>query len=292
MILGVIFGLSTAFLQAMAYIFMRRSLSEFPESMAFFMNAVTGVLVWVPFALLTNGVLADVPKVLPIALLSAILSEAFVFYATAKGDSIVTGVLFSTYPLFTIFFAFFFLQEHLVFLAWAALLFVIIGTLVVSAPSRKEWLENQITHWKFHLIAWPLIAALAVGVSDVAGKSIIDQTSAGTFLIALAIAEIPVSIVFLYMQKQTLRQVGDFFKKFNEYKFAFLSGLFSTLAVLALWLAFEVLPASVASPLTAITPIFVFILGILFLKDTVSFKNTVGLLIVTLGILLLSLNGF
>jgi len=86
--------------------------------------------------------------------------------------------------------------------------------------------------------------------------------------------------------------VGEFFKKVNEYKFAFLSELFSTLAVLALWLAFEVLPASVASPLTAITPIFVFILGILFLKDTVSFKNTVGLLIVTLGILLLSLSGF
>ena len=47
----------------------------------------------------------------------------------------------------------------------------------------------------------------------------------------------------------------------------------------------------VASPLTAVTPVFVFILGILFLKEKVSAKNTLGLVVATGGILLLSLNG-
>lgn len=288
---GITLGVATALFQALAYIFMRRSLQEFPESMAFFMNAVTGVLIWIPFAMLTNGEWSDVLVVFPIALLGAVLSEAFVFYALAKGDTIITGVLFSTYPLFTIFFAFLFLQERLVAFAWIALGLVVAGTLIVSAPSRREWLENNIPHWKFHLIAWPLVAAAAVGVADVAGKGIINQTSAGTFLIALAIAEIPVSLVFLRMQKQSFAELRKFFIRFNDYKFAFLSGLMSTLAVLTLWFAFEALPVSVASPLTAITPIFVFILSILFLHERVSLKNTVGLAVVVAGVLLLSLNG-
>tara|TARA_B100000508_G_scaffold9640_1_gene6883 strand:+ start:3523 stop:4404 length:882 start_codon:yes stop_codon:yes gene_type:complete len=291
MSLGVILGLVTALFQALSYIFMRRSLQDFPESMAFMMNALTGVVIWIPFAMLTNGVWSDVLFVLPFAFLSAVLSEAFVFFATARGDTIITGVLFSTYPIFTILLAFVFLQERLLFLAWIALGLVIIGTLVVSSPSRREWLDGAVTHWKFHLIAWPLVAAIAVSISDVIGKHIIDQTSAGTFLIALALAEVPVGLIFLRMQGQSAKELKTFFSHFSDHKYAFLSGLLSTLAVLTFWLAFELLPASVASPLTAVTPIFVFVLGIAFLKEKVSLKNTIGLLIVIAGILLLSING-
>ncbi len=292
MVIGIIYGLSAAFFQGLSYIFMRRSLAEFPASMSFFMNAVTGVLIWIPFALLTNGVWSDVPSVLPYALLSAILSEALVFYALAKGDTIITGVLFATYPLFTILFAFLLLQEKLLAVAWLALVFVIIGTLIVCAPTKTEWSENKLQHWKFYLIAWPLFAAMAVGFSDVVGKYNVDQTSAGTFLIALALAEIPVSLLFLKLQKQKISQFATFFVNFREYKYAFLSGLLGTLTIIALWLSFEALPASVASPVTALSPIFVFILGVFILKERISFKNTLGLLIVTGGVLLLSLYGF
>jgi transporter family protein len=292
MTLGIIFGLFAALFQGFSYIFMRRSLAEFPASMSFFMNAVTGILIWIPFALFTNGVWADVPTVFPYALLSAILSEALVFYALAKGDTIITGVLFATYPLFTILFAFLFLQEQLLAFAWLALALVIIGTIIVSAPSKKEWLDNKLLHWKFHLIVYPLVAATAVGVSDVIGKHTVDQTSAGTFLIALALAEIPVSIVFLKLQKQRASQLKTFFTHYKDYKYAFLSGVLGTLTLIALWLAFEALPASVASPLTALSPIFVFVLGIFFLKERISVKNTAGLIIVTMGVLLLSLYGF
>lgn len=291
MSLGIVFGLTTALFQALSYIFMRRSLQDFPESMAFFMNALTGVIIWIPFAMLTNGVWSDVLYVLPFALLSAVLSEAFVFFATARGDTIITGVLFSTYPIFTIFLAFLFLHERLLFFAWIALGLVILGTLIVSSPTRRELAKEVISHWQFHLIAWPLIAAIAVSISDVIGKHIIDQTSAGTFLIALALAEVPVGIAFLRLQKQKISQLGTFFTHFSDHKYAFLSGLLSTLAVLTFWLAFELLPASIASPLTAVTPIFVFVLGITFLKEEVSFKNTLGLFIVVAGVLLLSLNG-
>jgi drug/metabolite transporter (DMT)-like permease len=114
MSIGLLFGVSTAFFQALSYTFMRRSLQEFPASVSFFMNALTGVLLWIPFALLTNGNWTEIPSVLPIALISAVLSEAFVFYATSKGDSIITGVLFSTYPIFTILFASVLLSEELV----------------------------------------------------------------------------------------------------------------------------------------------------------------------------------
>jgi uncharacterized membrane protein len=142
------------------------------------------------------------------------------------------------------------------------------------------------------LIVWPLIAATAVGFSDVIGKHTVDQYSAGTFLIALALAEIPVSLVFLKLQKQKISNLRFFFKKYKDYKFAFLSGLLGTLTIIALWFTFEALPASVASPLTALSPVFVFVLGILFLRETVTIKNFIGLTFVTIGILFLSLYGF
>ena len=93
------------------------------------------------------------------------------------------------------------------------------------------------------------------------------------------------------MQKQSIKQLKTFFSHFSDHKYAFLSGLLSTLAVLMLWLAFAILPASIASPLTAVTPIFVFILSITFLKESVTIKNTLGLIVVTIGILLLSITG-
>ena len=167
-----------------------------------------------------------------------------------------------------------FLNERLLFYAWIALALVIVGTLVVSSPSKRQWLKERTDSWKFHLIAWPLIAAIAVAVSDVVGKHIIDQTSAGTFLIALAIAEVPVGIVFLRLQKQKLSHLKTFFSHFQDHKYAFLSGLLSTLAVLTFWLSFEALPASVASPITALTPIVVFALGVAFLKEKITLKNT------------------
>lgn len=291
MILGIVFGLFTALFQALSYVFMRRSLDDFPESMAFFMNALTGVFIWIPFAMWTNGVWSDVLYVLPFALLSAVLSEAFVFFATARGDTIITGVLFSTYPVFTILLAFLFLNERLFFFIWIALGFVVLGTLIVSSPSRRELVKEKINHWQFHLIAWPLSAAVAVSISDVLGKSVIDKTSAGTFLIALAIAEVPVALIFLKMQGQKYQQLKTFFTHFSKHKYAFLSGLLSTIAVLTFWLSFEILPASIASPLTGVTPFFVVVLSILFLKEKISLKNTVGLIIVVLGILLLSVYG-
>ncbi len=292
MILGVSLGLAAAFFQALSFIFLRKSLSEFPASMAFFMNAITGFIIWIPFALFTNGVVGDVVKVLPIAILSAVLSEAFVFYALAKGESIVTGVLFSTYPLFTILFAFLLLNESLSSYVWIALMLVIVGTLIVVAPSAKQRLSTGGAYWRFHLIGWPVAAAVAVGIADIAGKTSVDLTSAGTFLIALAIVEVPISLIFLKLQNQQLSDIRHFFTKFEDYKYAFLSGLLGTLTVLALWFTFEALPASVASPITAITPIFVFILGLVFLKETVSIKNTIGLLFVTVGVICVSLMGF
>lgn len=288
---GITLGILTALFQAFAYLFLRKSLAEFPESVTFFLNAVTGVLLWIPFALLTNGVWADVWWVLPFALLSAILSEALVVFALARGDTIISGVLFSTYPVFTIVIAYILLNEHMTWWAGLAITLVVVGTLVVSAPGKSEWRKGAAQSWKFHLIAWPLVAALATGFADVAGKYAIDGASAGTFLIALAIAELPVSLIFLKIQKQSLSQFRTFWSQFNTYKYAFFSGLLSTITLITFWLTFERLPASVASPLTGVTPIFVFVFGILMFKDKVSVKNTIGLTIVIAGVLFLSVVG-
>lgn len=157
---------------------------------------------------------------------------------------------------------------------------MILGTLIVSVPekiTRKELLKKS-------FIIWPLLGALAVGFSDTLSKSIIDKTSAQSFLFALAFVQIPIALAYLRIEKQPLSQFGGIVKQFSQYKFALLGSLLNVLTVLFLWLSFQYAPASVASPITASYPGLTILLAIVFLKERVKPKDVLGFVMIILGI--------
>lgn len=278
--MGIIFGILAALGQALGYVAIKKSFKELNPSVAFFFDACFGLLLWVPFALIVGVSFDQLPTVGWIALLSALLSEAFVFYALSKGHISISGTIFATYPIFTIFFSVLLNGERLLPLHWFFVGLTIIGILLVSAPKKIE--KNALKE-KLYII-WPLLAALSVGLSDTLSKGIIDKTSAQTFLFALAFAQIPVAIGYLLLTKQSLRQVEKAVEKFASYKWAIIGSFLNIIAVLFLWLAFATTYASIASPLTAAYPAILILFAAIFLKERSTKTEFIGLILTTIGI--------
>ncbi len=277
---GILFGLLASFCVGLSLVFIKKSYEELPASISFAFQAIFGILVWIPFALFIGITFKFILLTLAIALLSAILSEAFYYYIFQKADVGITGAVFSTYPLFTIAFAFLFLGEQLPFKLFLFALVIVIGIIILSIPNKIQGIVH-----KNKAIFWGLIGAGAIGFADTISKGVIDKTSAATFLFALAIMQIPVAIIFLKQQNETVSQFLKIFSQIQKYKYAIIGAFLGTIAVLFLWLTFEVTYASIASPLTGSYPLFTLLLAYFWLKEKLSLRDWIGSLIIIAGVL-------
>lgn len=278
MTLGVIFGLLSALCTGLSLVLVKKSYQEFPPSIAFSFQALFGVLIWIPFALYTGVSFSSLFwLVIPLALLSAILSEAFYYFIFSKADVGLTTTVFSVYPIFTVGVSLLLLGERppegiLWFVG-----VIVLGIIVLSWPDKNiEKISN-----KHKAVIWGLIGAFAVGFSDALSKGIIDQTSAATFLFALAIMQVPVALAFLKHQKEPFSQ----FVNIKKYGYSMAGAFLGVIAVLLLWLAFEATYASVASPLTASFPLFTLVLAYFWLKEKLTLRDGLGVLITIVGII-------
>ena len=279
--MGIIYALLSSVLFAIGFTSLKKSYEEFPPSVAFFFDMIFGLLIWIPFSLIIGFDITDLPTVLPYALTSAILSEAFVFFVLSKGEISITGTVFASYPVYTILFALMFLGERLLPIQWLFVLITVVGTALVSLPEKTTKKEMK----KKKYILWAIAGATAVGLSDTISKGSIDQTSASAFLFALALIQVPISLTYLKLEKESPSHILKFFKNFEKYKFAILGSLFNVLGLIGLWLAFENTLVSIASPLTATYPGIMIILAVIFLKEKPRKIELFGLALITIGIL-------
>lgn len=279
--MGILFAVLAAVSQSILWVALKKSYENLAPSIAFFFDMIFGLLVWIPFALVVGVDFSRMGEILVYAVVSGILSEAFVFYVFSKGEVSYTSTIFSTYPLFTIFFSVLLNHESLLPIQWGLVGLVILGTLVVSMPekiNRKEFAKKS-------FLIWPLLGALAVGISDTLSKGIIDKTSAESFLFGLALAQIPVALGYLKYEKQVIPKLVKIRANWSTYKYAVLGSIMNVLTVLFLWLAFARAPASIASPITASYPGFVILLAITFLKEKVAKKDYVGFVLIVTSVM-------
>lgn len=277
--MGIVFGLLSALGQGVSLVVIKRSYKEFPPSVAFAFQALFGLMLWIPFALIHGITFSYFWLVLALALVSAILGEAFWYYIFSKASVGLTGAIFSTYPTFTILFSLIILSERPTLTLWPFLLITIIGVIILSLPDK---LGDKIDKKK--ALFWGLLGAIAVGLTDTLSKGIIDKTSAATFLFGLALMQVPVAAGFLLTQKQSLKQFTEVFRHFDKYVYSIVGAFIGVVAVLFFWLTFEATYASVASPLTATYPAFTALLAYLYLKERISRRSAVGIGIITAGV--------
>ncbi len=283
---GIISAIYSSFFLGLGEASLKKSYKEFEPSVAFFLDSLLGLVIWIPVALYFGVNLNHFWEVLGFAALSAILSEALYFYALSKGQLSVTTILIGSYPIYTIIFSYFINGERLTQQQFIFIAMVIAGTLFSYLPSKFTFAELK----KTGAIFWPVIAAIGIGLSDTLSKGVIDRTADFTFLFALALVQIPVALVYLRIEKQSpVKSLIGAFKESEKYKHAIIGSLFAVIGTGLLWVSFSQTLASIASPITATSGVIVVLLAIIFMDEKITVKNVVAMLLVFIGIMGISL---
>lgn len=158
-----------------------------------------------------------------------------------------------------------------------------LGTLIVTLPEKGKLNKKELQH--LSMIAWAVFGAVSIGAADTISKYYIDAVSVGSFLFYTAIAQVVVSFVYLRLEKESLGQFKTIFKRLDEYKNALLGSFFVSISTVFLFLAFSYTLASIIAPIAATNPVLTVILAVILLKEKLSLKNIIGLILVIAAIL-------
>lgn len=280
---GIVFAILCAVFVGFSQLSLRKSYKEFPPSVAFFFDAIFGLLIWVPLAI-GMGISGNVswPHAILFAFISAILSEAIVFYALSRGELAVTATVIATYPVYTVIFSRILNAEMLTVPLTMFVIMAIVGSVVASLPDNLK--SNKLKH--IGGIVWPFIAAICIGISDTISKGYINRSNDFSFLFSLGFIQVPIALAYLRIEKQSLsRAVLGVVHKVSDYKYALLGGLFNIIGTGFLWLSFSFIPASIASPITGSNGVFTVLLARVLLRERISKQKYIAIAVAFIGII-------
>lgn len=284
--MGLLIAITSAVLLATANMTLKRSFKSFTPAVGFFFFAMISFVIWSVVALSLGVHFEYFLQSLIYGLISAVLAQAFYIYALSKGELSITGTVLATFPIYTILFSFFINGETLNSRQVLFVALTIIGTIIISLPEKisKQDIKNST------YIIWPLAAAISIGVADSLTKKLIDQSSAGTFILGAAIMQVPVAIALLLLLKEKLVGLRELKSNFKEYRLVLLGAMFVSLHTMTLFVAFDFAPASIVSPIIGgLVPVLTVIFSLTILKERVSIKDFVSILIVLAGVIGISL---
>lgn len=279
--MGILFAIFTCFLLGLSNVLLKKSFKDFVPSISFFILAILSMLLWLPLGLILGVQFNQWLLGSFVGIMSAILGQAIYIYVLEKGELSITATILASFSIYTIIFSMLFNHERPTLLTLLFIVFTILGTIIVSLPERFNKREFR----KVSFILWAVFAAVCIGASDTLTKYYINRSSVGSFLFYVSFAQLVVSFIYLKLEKQPLNQLSEIVTKFREYRYALLGSLCIATATMFLFLSFNFTLASIASPIAASTPIITVILALIFLKDKITSKNWLGLVMVLVGII-------
>lgn len=279
--MGILFAILASLGIGIANFLLKKSYASLSSSIAFFLFAIFSMLIWLPIGLIMGVNWQYALVGIGIGLISAILGQASWIFVLSKGELSVTGTLLASFPIYTVIFATLFLGERMNFPTAFCVVLSILGTLIVSAPSKFH--KSELKKIGFILLA--IVGAAAVGTSDTFSKYLINKASLGTFFVFVSLAQLLFALVYLRIEKEKVSQFTQIISHIKKYRFALLGSLFLVIATMLMFVAFSLTLASIASPITATYPVLTIILAMIFLKEKLTVKNGIGLLLVLLAII-------
>lgn len=279
--MGIIFAIFAATLLGVGNVFLKKSFKSFSPSVDFFIFSIFSFILLMPMGLILGVDFGQWLLGVSAGIISAIFGQAIYIYVLEKGELSITATILATFSVYTIIFSILFNHESPTPLVLFFIVLTVLGTIIVSFPERFDKKDLS----KVNIIAWAVFAAVCIGASDTFTKFFITKASVGSFLFYVAIAQVVVSFIYLKYDKQPLNQVAVIFKKVKDYKFALLGSISIAVSTMFLFLSFNLTLASITSPIVASAPIITVILAVIFLKDKLSPKNLVGLIIVIVSVI-------
>ena len=284
--MGLAIAITSAVLLALANLTLKKSYKNFTPTIAFLFFAVFSFFIWSLTGLLLGVKFEYFGESLVYGLISAVLAQAFYIYALSKGELSITSSILATFPIYTIVFSFFINGESLNKTQAIFAGITILGTIVISIPEKIS--KEDIVNTKYLLV--PLAAAISIGFSDALTKKLIDQSSAGTFLLGCAIMQVPVAFVLMKLMKERFSQFGSFDNLVKSYRPALLGAFLVAVHTMTIFIAFSFAPASVVSPIIGgAAPVLTVALSLFILKESISVKDLISIALILAGIIGISI---
>ena len=134
-------------------------------------------------------------------------------------------------------------------------------------------------------IVWALFAAMTIGISDTLSKWYIQKTSVGSILFYTACTQLIVSILYMKFKREKFSQFNNIFKQLKEYSLPLWGSFLIAFGTGCIYLAFNFTNASIASPIMASYPVLTVLLALVFLKEKISAKNWIGLILLFIAVI-------
>jgi DME family drug/metabolite transporter len=218
-----------------------------------------------------------------------LLGRLFQFLGMASLGANITTPLTLTHPLFTVVLAIFFLGEDVDLAVLPGIGFVLLGAAFLGSQSGRQGVPSSIGSSRWYLFL-PLAASLSYGVSVIFRKIGIDN---GTDAVVAAAVTTTTSWVLLANYLVVSKAIHGVSRPVNtavcghgEYFIFVVSGLFSSLGPVFLYMALQGGSLSVVAPLASTTPFFVLLITATFMRgeDVVNRWVVLGTVSTVMGV--------
>ncbi len=147
---------------------------------------------------------------------------------------------------------------------------------------ERATMLNSFTSWQF----WAFLSAVFAALTAIFAKVGVEDINSdfATFLRTIIILMVLSGILFVTDQFQSLRTVSV-----KSLSFLVLSGLATGASWLCYFRALKLGNASQVAPIDKLSVVFVAVLGALFLGERLSPGNWFGVVLITIGVLLVAM---
>jgi uncharacterized membrane protein len=247
------------------------------------LNNLLALLIWVPPALALNGFRMPLP---PWRILLVILSAAAVYqifyYSLSKGQVSLTSAIIAGYPLFTILLSHLFLGERLAGWQYVGVALLLAGGVVIAVPARVAPAALRGHSW----VLWGALGAASIGTGDFLSKFSVTRIGPYANLFFLAVLN-NASSGFNYLLDRDNRAAPRIASR--PFLFSVLGIVIHLCGALGYLLAFGFGPASLVSSVSSIYPALLALLAVLFLRESISWRQAGGIGAVMAGLALVGL---
>lgn len=208
------------------------------------------------------------------------------FVGINRVGSSIASTLYSIKPLFSAFAAVLILGEKLTTAIALATAIMVAGLAMVSSKQSAKQIEIS---WSKKDLVFPIMAGAAYGLAHIFRKIGLNLNHEPLMGVAVQnIAALSFSLTLAIFRKNQQRLTLN---QPRGWVFFGLSGIFSVLGQLTVFHALNIGSVVIVSPLSAISPLFVILMAIIFLKgsESVTWKVISGAVLIVGGTILLAL---
>lgn len=273
------FVILTVFSWGIAHVFIKKGLSYLSPWQSYAVDTAIATTLWVPYGILL-GFKAEAITLsgIVIVILLGIAIAAY-YYVLEKGPLSIIAPIFSASPIVTVLLSFWFLHESLTPLKLIAVFATILGVILVSLTKPKD---KKSRSW----IPLAFLLMIVWGIEGVVSKYLVDRVGNSTYVVMLAFGQI-VAVNGWYALKKEKKVIPSIPKR---YFLPTILGVFIWNAgTVTYMIAMERGLASLVTPLSNISLVITVILSAIYLKEKIRPVQSIGILFVVLGIILVNI---